>query len=355
MLFRSNELVESFGSEKESTGAHAFSQAVQKAIDQGVPYPDLEQWPVVLENHQVLESLQQVWRRMSEGDIKGMTLAAQRVQGQINSQTYLPARTWDNFSRAWPLILIFAVSLAVIVAWVRARSLRRLITILHLYRASRHESGKILGHNVMDLHERARTGELTHESLMEWLLTLVHIYTDPDNGLVAYMVSLGDDLVGQIQGVKASANLNDVVMRGFEGAQLFYKAWRLMSSPTVTLVPKDLASWRVVRYPALATVILQEWFFNCIRESDWGSGSVISVEVQGGAAVIESSGDLTASQVATLMGPPSSGLLQANASGLVLIRDICRYAFGSRVEVGVTEHKIRLSIPLRIRKDRKKQ
>jgi hypothetical protein len=350
-----NELVESFGSERESAEAHAFSQAVQKAIDQGVPYPDFEQWPVVLENRAVLESLQQVWRRMSEGDVKGMTLAARRVQGQINSQTYLPTRTWEAFSRAWPLLLFVSASLAAVAAWVRARSLRRLITILHLYRASRHESGKILGENVRDLHEQARTGALTHDALMGWLLTLANLYTDPNNGLVAYMVSLGDDLVRQIQGVKASGNLNDVVRRGFDGAQLFYKASRLMRSPTVTLVPKGLAEWRVARYPALAAVVLQEWFFNCIREIDFGSGSVISVEVQDGAVLIESSGDLTEKQIATLKAPPSSGLLEANASGLILIRDICRYGFGSRVKVNQAEHKISLSIPLRIRKSQTKR
>ena len=106
---------------KENPTVHTtFSQSVQKAIDQGVPYPDLEQWPVVLENHEVLESLQQVWRRMSEGDVKGMTLAARRVQGQINSQTYLPTRTWEAFSRAWPLLLFLSASLVVVVAWVRA-------------------------------------------------------------------------------------------------------------------------------------------------------------------------------------------------------------------------------------------
>jgi len=347
-----NELMESFGSEKESADAHAFSQAVQKAIDQGVSYPDFEQWPVVLENHDVLESLQQVWRRMSEGDTKGMALAARHVQDQINSQTYLPTRTWETLGRAWPLLVLVSGTLVAVFGWVRSRSLRRLITILHLYRAARHESARILGDNVKDLHEQARTGVLTHDALMEWLLKLANLYTAPNDGLVGYMASLGEDLVRQIQGVEASANLNEVVMRAFNGGRLFYKASQLMRSPTVTLVPKGLGDWRVVRYPALATVVLQEWFFNCLREIDFsGIGSVITVEVQNGAVLIESSGNLTEEQIATLRDPPSRGLLQANAHGLVLIRDICRYAFGSRVKVSQTEHKISFSIRLRIRKE----
>lgn len=341
-----NELVESFGSEKDSENAHAFSQAVQKAIDQGVSYPDLERWPEVLENHQVLESLQQVWRRLSEGDVNGMTVAARRLQGQINSQTYLPTRTWEGFSRAWPLLLFISAALIAFVAWERARSLRRLITTLHLYRASRHESSKILGDNVKDLHSRAAKDELTGEQLVSSLQHLAQLYTSVPDGLADYMGKLSNDLVRQIQGVKASENLYKVVMRGFDGAQLFYQASHLLRAPSVTLVPKGLDTWRIGRYPALAAVILQEWFFNCIRETDFsGVGSVISIEVHDHGVLIESHGDLTSDQIQTLTDPPTRGVLEATAHGLVLIRDICYHAFGSRVKVDQSDHAIRLSIP----------
>jgi len=345
------ELVESFDSEKDSPGARSFSESVQKALDQGVQYPDFEKWPSVLENHQVLESLQRVWRRMGEGDVNGMRLAAESLQGQINSQIYIPTRTWDGFSRAWPLLLIVSASLVALVAWVRARSLRRLITILHLYRASRHESVRILGDNVSGIHEEARTGKLDHQGLMNKLRDLVYVFMGP-TGLNSYVGELSSDLVIQVQGVKASEDLSEVVMRGYHGAQLFFEAWKLNKAPAIALSAKDLSAWRVVRYPALVTVILQEWFFNCLKEADWGSGAVISIEARDGTVVVESMGDLKNEHIAALTGPHSRGLLPASAHGLVLIRDISYYAFGSHVQVATGDNRIRLSLPLPIRKDR---
>ena len=80
------------------------------------------------------------------------------------------------------------------------------------------------------MHELARTGQLNHQQLMDELEDLALLYTGP-NGLADYMGKLGEDLVQEIQGVKASANLSDVVKRAFGGAQLFFKAWNHMKIP----------------------------------------------------------------------------------------------------------------------------
>lgn len=344
------ELMESFSGEPDASSVQKFSEAVQKAIDQGVRYPDLEQWPLVVENHEVLELLQRVWRRMAEGDVQGMREAAGDVQSTINSRIYLPAKTWESIQSAWPLLLAIAFCLgayAVNVRAARSRSLRNLITILHLYRASRHESAKILGDNLLGMHEMARVEGVDSEHLMRQLLVLGEHYSGQD-GLAAYMAQLSDDLVLEVQGARSSSTVLSVVQRAFKGARLFFEAWNLMEWPQVTFVPAGLVKWNLRPFPAIATVVLQEWLFNCIKDVAPGSSAVITVEAKRGELIITSPGHLTEEQLATLTGQASRGFLKANASGLVLIRDICHHAFHSKARVRQLGNEIQVTIPLNI-------
>jgi Bacterial extracellular solute-binding protein len=351
-----NELIQSFQTEGDLNGASSFSNAVQKAIDQGVKYPDLEQWPSVFENHEVLESLQRVWRRMAEGDDAGMTRAARDLQGQINAQIYWPTQVKNLLLRIWPLMLSLVIFLALIAVWFRTRSLHRLATVLHLYRASRHESGKILGDNIRGLHQMARTGKLDCGQLIQKLGELVAHYTCPDSGLAAYMLSLSDDLVLQVQGVSGRGALDEIVARAFNGAQLFYKAKNNMEIPATTLIPSDLSEWRSEHKSAIATVILQEWFYNCIKQAslnDVSDAALITVEARRGAAIIHSPGHLEDAYVEILTSSPSRRRFPANASGLHIIRDLAYYAFGSKVSVSQSKNTIRLSIPMHLKKVKK--
>jgi hypothetical protein len=347
-----HELIQSFESEGDPNSAAAFSNAVQTAINQGVKYNDLENWPGVFENHEVLETLQRVWRRMAEGDAKGMERAARDLQMQINSQIYWPTKVGDFLARTWPFTVPLLVLLTALTIWVRARSLHRLTTVLHLYRASRHESGKILGDNIAGLHELAKTGKLNHDQLMEKLKELADHYTAPTTGLVAYMGSLGEDLVSQVQGAAGSASLDQVATRAFHGAQLFFRAKNNMCAAPASLVCGDLSLWKVPRNGAIATVILQEWFYNCIKSSAENRLTTVSIEAQRGTVLIHSPGRLTDQQLENLTSSPSRGVLPANASGLFIIRDLAYYAFASRVTVTHADNQIHIAIPLHMRRVR---
>jgi hypothetical protein len=347
-----HELTESFETDGDPGGAAAFSSAVQKAINQGIKYPDLENWPGVFENHEVLESLQRVWRRMAEGDAKGMARAARDLQVQINSQIYWPTKVGDFLIRTWPFMVPLLVLLTALIFWVRARSLHRLTTVLHLYRASRHESGKILGDNIAGLHELAKVGKLNHEQLMQKLKELAEHYTEPKRGLVAYMVRLGEKLISQVQGASGGANLEHVAMSAFHGAELFFRAKNNMCPATASLVCADLSAWEIPRNDAIATVILQEWFYNCIKSSSVTGMATISVEARNGAVLIHSPGALSGDEKKIVISPPSQGVLPANASGLYIIRDLTYYAFSSRINVHHSDNQIHITIPLRMRKMR---
>jgi hypothetical protein len=210
----------------DDASARVFSEGVQKAIDQGHEYPDFEEWPIIVENRAVLEKLQRVWRRMAVGDRDGMHQAARDVQWEINSRIHWPDRAWNAFVQSWPLLLVGAILLIGYAAWSyrqRSQSLRRLMTLLHLYRASRHESLKILGDNLIGLVAQRETGELDSDQLTKKLSQLAHHYTDPDK-LGPYMTLLGEDLVSEIQGTEAVATLSAIVDSAEKGAKLHYQA-----------------------------------------------------------------------------------------------------------------------------------
>jgi ABC-type glycerol-3-phosphate transport system substrate-binding protein len=343
------ELVGTLSQEGDASDVRIFSEAVQKAIDQGFKYPDLEQWPTVVESPEVLDLLQRLWRRMGVGDEAGMREAALQVERAVNTHLYWPSRVSDAFLRSWPLLLLTALVLGGFAGRVylqRVKSLRQLTTVLHLYRASRHESAKILGANIMGLHGRASAGMLAGNDLLDALHDLGRHYV---KDLTPHFDKLGADLVDEVQGVSSPATVSDIVNRAFDGASRHFQAWKLMEALDLTLAAEDLSGWELYRYPSMATVILQEWFFNCLKDS-WQlqPGAVIAVAICSGAIQVSSSGQLPTADLKTLTGTPSKGVLRADAHGLVLIRDIAYYAFGSRIRVEQEAGRIHLSLPLPI-------
>lgn len=338
-------LVRSLQPEGADRGAQAFIGAVQKAIDQGHKYPDIAQWPTVVENRVVLEELQRVWRRMAEGDVDAMRQAADDVQWAINSHIYVPARAWDSITQWWPLLLALALTLAAYgtwTYWLREQSWRRLITVLHLYRAGRHESSKILGPNLAELVLLGKAGKLSCEQLNCKLSDLANHYVKRLN---PYIGQLGDDLVREVQEPVKAVPLKTIICAAWDGAIIHYQAKQLMDLPDVSLATSGLDGYVMRRYPAMAQVILQEWFYNCLN-SVVDVGTQVLVRVEGRAIIVLSRGHLNDGDLSTITGPPSRGMLKANAHGLVVIRDIAHYAFRTRVAVEQCDGQINLSLLL---------
>lgn len=343
-------LVRALDSKQDEPSVRAFREAVQKAIDQGHEYPELATWPMVFENRLVLEKLQRVWRRMAEGDVQGMREATREVDWEINSQIYGPSRAKRILLDSWPFLLFAALSLGGYAGWIyrqRGRSRQRLTTLLHLYRASRHESVKILGDNLRGLAERSRTGTLDQSQLTESLGKLACHYA---LNLAPHMQTLGADLVREVQSdTSPPARLSTIVSRARDGAMLHYQAVKLMRRPDVSFASEDLDSWVLERYSSMATVILQEWFYNCLKELT-GSQPIIIARMVGHTLTIVSSGRLSDQDRDTLTGKPSTGTLMPDAHGLVLVRDIAYNAFGARVRVEQDGMDIHLSVPLPVRR-----
>jgi hypothetical protein len=108
----------------QSVEAQAFSRAVQKAIDQGRSYPDLAAWPIAVENEQVIEALQTVWRRVAEGDIHGLAVAAGQAEWSVNARINPLHWLLDQAIQGWQLLTgILLLSLAAIL-YLYSRRLR---------------------------------------------------------------------------------------------------------------------------------------------------------------------------------------------------------------------------------------
>ena len=334
--------------QRDNQPVRSFTEAVQKAIDQGHKYPDFDRWPLVFENRTVLEKLQSICRRMAEGNSSEVRLAAQDLDSTINSEIYWPVRSKDEFKRSWPLLALISLLLggyAIRTYLKNSQSLRRLVTLLHLYRASRHESAKILGDNLNALVVRRNTGELTCDGMTESVSELADHYT---NHLGKFMSHLGEDLVNEVQETTSGRTaLRSVVDRAWNGANLHFRAVELMTPSQVSLAATGLDGWEVLRLPSMATVILQEWFFNSLRSiRRLGPGGSIAVEVKRGVLCVVSPGMLTDQAMAALTGPPSTGRLDPYAHGLVLMRDILYCAFGARMSATQETNSIMLRIPI---------
>ena len=108
-------LLGSLAQHRQSVEAQAFSRAVLKAIDQGRSYPDLAAWPIAVENEQVIEALQTVWRRVAEGDIHGLAVAAGQAQWSVNARINPLYWLLDQAIQGWQLLTgILLLSLAAI-------------------------------------------------------------------------------------------------------------------------------------------------------------------------------------------------------------------------------------------------
>jgi hypothetical protein len=347
------ELLGSLTQEGRSNEANSFSLEVQKAIVQGHVYPDLPDWPVVVENRNVLERLQGVWRSMAQDDIPGMRRAARETELEINTQIYLPARLNRALLQSWPFFLLAGLAAIGYSVWsfgLRSMSLRRLIIVLLLYRTGRHESVKILGGNLVGMTKQ----NLGCDELSDKLSRLAEHYSKV---LSPHMSRLSESLVEEVQLTQREQRrrrgkaLDEIVETARAGAIAHFQAYTRMKDSEVSFAASGLEEWVIRRYPTMAIVILQEWFFNCLKEIGTRQPIVVA-SVNGGVLTVVSPGTLPEEDILALTGPPTRGRIRDDAKGLTLIRDILHYAFDVRAEVANSNGRIELRLPIPLERAR---
>lgn len=336
------------------TEVDKLQDAIDTAIRQGRSYPDLPDWPILMENSRAQEAFQTIWRRMSEGDADRMEAAAQAAEESINRQLYWWSELRDGiYAARWAIVAIALAVLGIVGMLLRraGKSRRSLVLLVFLYRAQRHEAAKYLGDNFLSLAANAKEKNLTAEELFNQVFNLATFFKDH---LAPHIDSLAQRQYEQFSAkTTAPQRLDEIVQFALNGARYIYQAKEMVAPAEILFLPDGLSGITVKRYPVALTVALEEWFFNSIRymASKELSNPSIQCALHGQDLVIETTGTLEEPHAAALNAKPRHGDITFREQGLKLIRNIIYYAYNKRVKVEnrTSEHGVpfvRLTIPL---------
>jgi hypothetical protein len=392
-------LVGTLSSRESDAETQQFARDVQKAIDQGRTYPPIDVWPTAVENKQVLEALQSVWRRMGEQNADGLRDAARQAEWTINSRIHWGYWLADRIAQAWQVIAIVLVVALVAVAFLiiarikadraavlaqkkqveaqaatvqeheeRVRSEAELIKTerkkvleekkrvkaerdlglsLNLLMAHRHEAAKYLGDNLREMAEEAAFNRWDAAEVVGRLQRLSALFTEQ---LVPHIDDISWNQLRELTGHPARLCLKSVVDKAYNGARYIFEAKNRRPPPYVHFSPEGLSGWYIETLPHATVMILEEWFLNCIKHFHWVQmeGAEIEVRVcEGPLLCIRSSGSMSEEEAAVLLQEPSDAAVINNGhQGLMLIRNILRHAYGVSASITTADGEVELRIPL---------
>jgi hypothetical protein len=330
-----------------------FVDAVQKAIEQGVSYPQFAEWPIAIENARVQEAMQVVWRRMGEGDPEKLNHALRNAEWTINSQIYWPDELRKGVIEArWALltILLMACLIAGYFIYRREQAQRALMLSLSLYRAHRHDAAKFLGTNLYGLADDARREGWAASKLIERLLDVSTHFKDR---LVKHIERIAINQQKEMYGKPSTMRLNEVTDIAFDGARYIYEAKELKTPPDIHYANDGLERFNLQRLPFALVVVLEEWFLNSTIHivGNRLEQPVFLLKLIQRELSIESTGSIDARHLAILREKPRVSDLSSHQQGLNLIRNIMYYAYGAHVRAENTtsstgQPRIKLYIPL---------
>jgi hypothetical protein len=391
-------LVGSMSGREVDTETEQFARNVQKAIDQGRTYPAIDVWPTAVENKQVLEALQKVWRRMGEQNADGLREAARQAEWTINARTHWGYWLLDRILQAWQVIVIVLLIASVVVVFLiisrirafraavqaqekqveaqaavvqaqeeRVRSQTELIEAerknvleekkrvkaerdlglsLNLLMAHRHEAAKFLGDNLRELAEEAAYNCWEAADVVGQVQRLSVLFKD---SLVPHIDDVSRNQLREMTGHPAKLCLHVVVNKAYNGARYIFEAKNRMPPPYVHFACEGLLDWHLETLPHAAVMILEEWFLNCIKYFHWRQMEEphIKVSVSEGALCVRSSGSISKREAAVLEQEPlGAAAVDGDHQGLALIRNILRYAYGVAASLTNADGEIELRIPL---------
>jgi hypothetical protein len=392
-------LLATMSGEKTEPEAREFARSVQKAIDQGRAYPQIDVWPAAIENRQVLEALQNVWRRMGEGNATALHEAAGQAEWAINSRMNWWYWLVDRTLQSWQVIAIVTLAaLGIVVALVvsrirafraavlaqekqveaqatavraerervrteaelieaertkvreeqkRVKAERDLILLLNLLRARRHEAAKFLGDNLRELAAEAEHYKWEVATVVGQVQRLSVLFED---SLVPHIDEISENQFKELAGCPSRLSLNSIVDKAYNGARYIFEAKNRVSPPYVCFTGGGLSRWYLETLPYAAVVVLEEWFLNCFKYFHGYSVTepFLKVDViDDNVLCIQSSGFLSEREQEPLKREPFSAMsVDLGHQGLPLIRNILHYAYGVTAAIANTNGEIELKIPL---------
>ncbi|OQY41422.1 MAG: hypothetical protein B6240_15220 [Desulfobacteraceae bacterium 4572_87] len=230
---------------------------IHTAMEKGREYPPLPQLPDRVESIQILEAMQMLWRRIGEGQVERVQKYAGKVALKINSSIYWPSSFWVLIKKLWPAIT-FILALAFLGLYLQSRKIAWRNRLLRIAVDSLRRRDYVLvsraGAFVSDCR---RVSEQSCEDFSKYL-----------HDLKTRTLRLEENI---------RKDLEHSGRRSFPVSTLIHEAWENAASqyrlaypsagkqPRGPVLKDELDHLQVCRMPYVLVAILQDWFYNSMK------------------------------------------------------------------------------------------
>ena len=353
---------------QSSQGAQGLINVIQKTVEEGREYPAYAEWPTEIESREVLEAVQNVWRLTGERNEDGVKASAAEAEVVINKRIHWPTWLWETAKVWWQYILIFlsfilAVLIFVLVREVktqkkkakaeadRSQALEDKLLTLSLYRAKAHA-----------LRYSDRIREFSRFSDQEELKKKLEDYGSLIRDYRNHLNKITEATLIEIEDRSGLLNMQEIVEESWNLAKMQFEVDWAICSPEINLDydNKDLFKWKIMYLPNVLVIILQEWFYNClkeispIKEKEGYLSNTIYVSIdeckRQSILRIVSPAPIPQKDILILAQPPSVDYKILGGAGLTLIRDLLWRGFKTEASccTGQTEGtSLTIQLPLK--------
>ena len=263
--FGLNILLETLGG-SGSMGAKNAILLIHSAIEKGREYPSIVEFPTRVESIEILESIQMLWRRIGEGNAQQVRKYAGKTALMINSRIYWPSTLWVLLKRLWPAItLILALSFFGLylqsrkIAW-RNRLLRIAVDSL------RRRDYVLVSRAGAFVTDCQKVSERECEDFSEYL-----------HDLRTRTLRLEENIRKDLEhSGRRSFSVSVLIREAWENAVSQYRvAYPFHKGRARSpVLEKGLGDLAVSRMPYVLVALLQDWFYNAMKNDLFESDSM---------------------------------------------------------------------------------
>jgi len=238
-------------------GAKNAIGLIRTAMKEGREYACTPEWPTRMESIEVLEAMQTLWRRIGEGDTELVREYAGKAEMMINSRIYWPVSLWLLVKKLWPAISLI-LALAFLGLYLHSRKITWRNRLLRIAVDSLRRRDYVLvsraGAFVSDCQQ---VSERECGEFSEYL-----------HDLRTRTLRLEENI---------RKDLEHFGNRRFPVSNLIHEAWENAASqhrisypsgaddPKRPVIKDDLDHLKICRMPYVFVGILQDWFYNCMK------------------------------------------------------------------------------------------
>ena len=263
--FGLNVLLNTLGGPSCNEAKNAVS-LIHTAIKKGREYPPIPQVPTRMESIEILEAMQMLWRRIGEGDVLRVQKSAGKVALMINSRIYWPSSMRVLVKRLWPAIT-FILALAFFGLYLHSRKITWRNRLLRIAVDSLRRRDYVLvsraGAFVSDC---CQASEQACEDFSEKL-----------HDLRTRTLHLEENIRKDLEhSGRRSFPVSMLIQEAWENAASQYRIAYLSTGdqPRKPVQRDELDHLQVCQMPYVFVAILQDWFYNSIKNDLYESDDI---------------------------------------------------------------------------------